>query len=158
MVSFFVDAATLLGVPKSVAAVYGIVFASPEPLSFSEISARLHFSNGSVSQALRVLREIGAIRAAESETMPPEAKVSAARERFVPDLALRKLVSRFLEQRLEKQLDAGSSRLDVLKCTLPNGDKAAAGELARRLKSLSDWHTRARQLLPVARTFLRISP
>jgi len=51
MVSFFVDAADLLGVPKSVAAIYGIVFASPEPLSFSKISARLNFSNGSDGDA-----------------------------------------------------------------------------------------------------------
>ncbi len=158
LVSFFLDAATLLGVPKSVAAVYGIVFASPEPLSFSEISARLNFSNGSVSQALRVLREIGAVRAAEPETMTLDAKAPAARERFVPDLELRKLVGRFLEQRLEKQLDAGSSRLDSLKRTVPAGDRRATVELTRRLASLRDWHTRTRQLLPVARTILRIAP
>lgn len=163
LVSFFLDAAILLGVPKSVAAVYGIVFASPEPLSFSEISARLNFSNGSVSQALRVLREIGAIRASDSETTLPETRNQdtrnpGVRERFVPDLELRKLAGRFLEQRLEKQLKAGSSRLDVLKRTMPNGDKHATAELTRRLTSLREWHTRARRLLPVARTVLRIVP
>lgn len=158
LVSFFVDAATLLGVPKSVAAVYGIIFSSPEPLSFSEITARLSFSNGSVSQALRVLREIGAIRASDPETTTPDAKGPAARERFVPDLELRKLVGRFIEQRLEKQLNAGSTRLDSLRCAVPAGDKHATTELTRRLKSLSDWHTRARQLLPIARTVLRVTP
>lgn len=158
LVSFFLDAANLLGVPKSVAAVYGIVFASPEPLSFSEISARLNFSNGSVSQALRVLREIGAIRAAGIEPTAQEVRGSAARERFEPDLALRKLVVRFIEQRLEKQLDAGSSRLGILRRAVPAGDKRATIELSRRLKSLSDWHTRAHQILPVIRTALRLSP
>ncbi len=165
LVTFFVDAATLLGVPKSVAAVYGIVFASPEPLSFSEISARLNFSNGSVSQALRALREIGAIRKAtyggqeadDGGSVESGGRTSA-REWFVPDLELRKLVGRFLEQRLEKQLNAGCSRLDTLKSTVPTGDKRATTELSRRLKSLSDWHTRARQLLPVARTILRLTP
>jgi len=163
MVRFFVDAADLLGVPKSLAAVYGIIFATPEPLSFSEISAKLNFSNGSVSQALRVLREMGAIRASDPDPKAPEtrtldARPPAARERFVPDLELRKLVGRFLEQRLEKQLDSGSSRLDALKRTIPAGDKRATAELTRRLKSLADWHTRTRQLLPVARTVLRIAP
>lgn len=158
LVSFFLDAATLLGVPKSVAAVYGIVFASPDPLSFSEISARLNFSNGSVSQALRVLREIGAIRASDPENTTPDARIPAVRERFVPDLELRKLVGRFIEQRLEKQLDAGSNRLDALKRAVPAGDRRATAELTRRLTSLRDWHTRARQLLPVARTVLRIAP
>lgn len=181
MVRFFVDAADLLGVPKSLAAVYGIIFATPEPLSFSEIAAKLNFSNGSVSQALRVLREMGAIRRAEDgertaddglqttegggrrtedgqRTTEGGAGRASARERFVPDLELRKLVGRFLEQRLEKQLDSGSSRLDALKRTVPAGDKRATAELTRRLKSLSDWHTRARQLLPLARTVLKIAP
>jgi DNA-binding transcriptional regulator GbsR (MarR family) len=150
MVSFFVDAAELLGVPKSVAATYGIIFASPDPLSFSEISARLDFSNGSVSQGLKALREIGAIKA----TMTDKDKL----ERFIPDLELRKLVARFLEHRLKKQLDAGSTRLVGLKRAIPSGNKRASDELNRRLKSLSDWHTRANQLLPIARTFLKLTP
>ena len=41
LVGFFVEAADLLGVPKSVAIIYGIVFASPQPVSFAEIEARL---------------------------------------------------------------------------------------------------------------------
>jgi DNA-binding transcriptional regulator GbsR (MarR family) len=150
MVDFFVSAAELLGVPKSVAAVYGIVFASPEPLNFSEIAARLDFSSGSVSQGLRVLKEIGAIKPTHTD--------KDKLERFVPDLELRKLVTRFLEQRLGKQLNAGSERLAGLKQAVPTGDKAAAKELNRRLKSLSDWHARAEQLLPIARTFLKLTP
>lgn len=62
LVDFFVNAADLLGVPKSVAAIYGIVFASPEALSFAAIEARLDISKGSVSQGLRVLKEVGALR------------------------------------------------------------------------------------------------
>ena len=59
VVDFFVDAADLLGVPKSVAVLYGIVFASPQPLSFADIEARGSLSKGSVSQGLRVLRKMG---------------------------------------------------------------------------------------------------
>jgi DNA-binding transcriptional regulator GbsR (MarR family) len=150
VVSFFVDAAELLGVPKSVAATYGIVFASPEALSFSEISARLNFSNGSISQGLKALREIGAIKKA---TTTEKDKL----ERFIPDLELRKLVARFLEHRLTVQLDSGSLRLAGIKRAIPVGNKHAAAELNQRLKSLTDWHTRARQLLPIARSFLKLT-
>ena len=59
MVGFFIDAADLLGVPKSVAVRYGIVFASPQPLSFADIEARGTLSKGSISQGLRVLRKMG---------------------------------------------------------------------------------------------------
>ena len=76
MVGFFIDAADLLGVPKSVAVRYGIVFASPQPLSFADIEARGTLSKGSVSQGLRVLRQMGAIKevsvpADRSELLPP---------------------------------------------------------------------------------------
>lgn len=147
MVDFFVDAAELLGVPKSVAAIYGIVFASPVPLSFADIEARLDISKGSVSQGLRVLREVGALK----EVSTPADKA----ELFEPDLELRKLVARFLENRLAKQLADGGNRLTVLNKTIP-GKGSDAAELKRRLKSLQDWHSKAKALLPLAKTFLKL--
>lgn len=85
VVSYFVEGAEVLGVPKSVAAIYGICFASPEPLSFSEINGRLEISSGSISQGLRVLREVGALKLAQhseklksrnSETLTSESQES----------------------------------------------------------------------------------
>ncbi len=150
MVDFFVEAADLLGVPKSVAAIYGIIFASPQPLSFAEIESRLDISKGSVSQGLRVLREVGAIKEVSGETDRAEL--------FTPDLEMRKLIARFLENRLNKQLDAGSSRLTTLQKALPASRSADAEVLRERLKSLQAWHSKARQLLPVAKAFLKLSP
>ena len=150
VVDFFVDAADLLGVPKSVAVLYGIVFASPQPLSFADIQARGTLSKGSVSQGLRVLREMGAIK-----------EVSAPADRaelFTPDLEMRRLIQRFLEQRLEKQLAAGKSRLGALQRALPNLEKSHAETLRSRLEQLQSWHEKARALLPIARTFLKLAP
>jgi len=148
VVDFFVGAADLLGVPKSVAAIYGTVFASPVPLSFAEIEARLKISKGSISQGLRVLREVGALKEVSS--------ASDRAERFTPDLELRKLVARFIESRLEKQLDSGSARLTALAKAVPRGSNA--DQLRLRLGSLSDWHRKGRTLLPVVRTFLQLTP
>ena len=150
VVDFFVDAADLLGVPKSVAVLYGIVFASPQPLSFADIQARGTLSKGSVSQGLRVLREMGAIK-----------EVSAPADRselFTPDLEMRRLIQRFLEQRLEKQLAAGKSRLSALQHALPDLEKSHAETLRSRLQQLQSWHEKARALLPIARTFLKLAP
>ena len=150
VVDFFVDAADLLGVPKSVAVLYGIVFASPQPLSFADIEARGTLSKGSISQGLRVLREMGAIK-----------EVSAPADRselFTPDLEMRRLIQRFLEQRLQKQLDAGKSRLGDLQRALPDLEKSHAETLRTRLKQLQSWHEKARALLPIARTFLKLAP
>jgi len=148
VVDFFVSAADELGVPKSVAAIYGIVFASPLPLSFADIEQRLKISKGSISQGLRVLREMGALK---------EVSTSAHRaELFTPDLELRRLVARFLENRLEKQLSAGSHKLAALSRGVP-GNSGEAAELKKRIRSLSDWHTKATALLPLVRTVLKIS-
>jgi DNA-binding transcriptional regulator GbsR (MarR family) len=149
MVSFFIDAAEMLGVPKSVAAIYGIVFASPVPLSFADIEARLDISKGSISQGLRVLREVGAINAVERE--------GDRRERFVPDLALRKLIRRWLEDRLQKQLTAGSGKLASLKRLVPDQSDDDAEVLRQRLKQLQTWHDKARAVVPLAKTFLQLT-
>jgi hypothetical protein len=66
-VEFFTEAAEVLGLPKSVAMIYAIIFASPRPLSFGEVEDRLQLSKGSVSQGLRFLKQIGAIKAADAK-------------------------------------------------------------------------------------------
>lgn len=150
VVDFFVNAAALLGVPKSVAILYGVVFASPRPLSFADIAGRIELSKGSISQGLRVLREMGAIK-----------EVSAPADRaelFTPDLEMRRLIQRFLEQRLQKQLNAGKSRLGGLQRALPDLEKSDAETLRLRIKQLQSWHEKARALLPTARTFLKLTP
>jgi DNA-binding HxlR family transcriptional regulator len=177
VVEFFVEAADLLGVPKSVAAIYGIIFASPEPVGFLEIEERLGLSKGSVSQGLRALREIGAIRAVDADAKPemgglkPEIadqlQVSglksqlsdrgvARRDFYEPDLEMRKLIQRFLQQRIETQLESGKQRLSGLESGLGGFAPAERRVLERRLKKLGRWHTRTRRLLPVVKTFLRI--
>lgn len=149
VVDFFVSAADLLGVPKSVAAIYGTVFASAQALSFAQIEARLDISKGSVSQGLRVLREMGALKVVST----PADRV----ERYAPDLELRKLVARFLENRLQKQLDAGGTRLAALRQSVPAASAAEEAEIERRLRALSDWHSKAKALLPLARTVLKVT-
>ncbi len=49
---------------------------------------------------------------------------------------MRRPIQRFLEQRLQKQLDAGKSRLGDLQRALPNLEKSHAETLRSRLKQL----------------------
>jgi DNA-binding transcriptional regulator GbsR (MarR family) len=159
LVEFFLEAADMLGVPKSVAAIYGICFASPEPLSFADIEARLDISKGSISQGLRVLREVGALRVVESRgQITPDGgrRPSDARDYYEPDLHLRNLVTRWLEQRLEKQLEGGKSRLRAIAKSVPAGTNGAAKILRGRVKSLQAWHDQARSVLPLVKTFLKL--
>lgn len=148
VVGFFVDAAELLAVPKSVAAIYGICFASPEPLSFSDINARLDISVGSISQGLRVLRGVGALKEISSS--------NDRFERFEPDIELRKLIVHYLEQRVERQLDAGRKRIREIKSSIPRHEPFAAKLVAARVKSLQGWHTKSAALLPLVKRALSL--
>ncbi len=165
VVCFFLDAAEILGVPKSVAAIYGICFASPEPLSFADIDLRLEISQGSISQGLRVLRDVGALRVVpwlemeeRSPGMPGKPhRDTRRREFFAPDLELRKLAARWIEQRLERQLQAGIGRLQAMKDAIPTGGRESVKELKARLHYLESWHHQSRALVPIIRTFLKLT-
>jgi len=149
LVAFFVDAADWLGVPKSVAALYGICFAAPEPLSFADIEQKLDLSKGSISQGLRFLREVGALK---------EVSTDADRvERFEPELEMRKLAVHWIEERLQKQLESGRGQLQRIAKAIPVGQKGAAKVLKTRLNSLQSWHDKTRALLPIAKGFLQIT-
>lgn len=148
MVDFFVDAAELLGVPRSVAAIYGIVFASPVPLSFADIESRLDISKGSVSQGLRVLREVGAVKEVSTKTDKTEL--------FEPDLEMRKLIERFIESRVRRQLEAGKGKLNALNQGADAFTNGQQKVLRQRIQKLQQWHDRTRALLPIAKTFLRL--
>ena len=149
LVDFFVRGAELLGAPRSVAAIYGIIFASPEPLSFADVEARLDISKGSVSQGLRVLREIGAIKVVNGN--------GDRRDHFAPDLELRKLVMRFLDERLQRQLTDGSQRLKQLSRAVPDFDADNTATLRERIRQLKSWHGKTRAVVPVIKTFLALT-
>jgi DNA-binding transcriptional regulator GbsR (MarR family) len=144
MVAFFVEAAEVFGLPKSVATIYGVVFASPEPLSFAEIEARVDLSKGSVSQGLKVLREMGALK----EVSRAEDRA----ERFVPDLELKALVAGFLRTKVLPQLAKGGKRLDELQGLARKagaGKSAHAKALTQRLEKLGAWQRKGQAVIPI---------
>jgi hypothetical protein len=98
MGGFFMEAAEVLGLPKSVAAIYAVIFASPRPLCFADVETRLQLSKGSVSQGLRFLRQIGAIKVAE----PRRSKVAQASQPASTSIGRRAL---------SKESDASGSAL-----------------------------------------------
>lgn len=157
VVSFFTEASDLLGVPKSLAAIYGICFASAEPLSFADFCERLDISAGSISQGLRLLRQVGALTVVNA--MPASALPGVdlrRRDYYEPALGLRKVVAHFIDQRLDPQLKGGLSQLQALAKRVPKSG-ASSKVLKARMKALQTWHGQARAVLPVVKTLLRIT-
>ncbi len=148
VIEFFVESAELLGVPKSLATIYGTCFASAEPLSFSDIQHRIGLSAGSISQGLKVLREVGALKVVHHE--------ADRREFFQPDLELRKLADRWIAERLQRQLTAGNQRLKAMGKNVPSGRPASAKILRQRIKHVQNWHDKASSVLPILRGLLKL--
>lgn len=145
----FAALAQVLGLPRSLGQIYGLLFASARPLSFTDIVERLGASKGSVSQGLNALREVGAI--------VPVAAQDRRREHFSPETELRKLIAGFLHGSIRPQLKTGGERVERFK-SRHGAALLAEGEAGRvalaRLNKLQKWHRRAGAVLPVISKFL----
>lgn len=136
IIAYFAPWGEVLGVPPSVAQIYGLLFASGAPLDSEEIRARLAASKGSVSQGLRFLRE--------RKLVVPVAAGAARRERFEAVASPGLFVQTQLRDEVLPRLDAGAARLDSLKAAV-----AGDAELAARVARLDGWNRRGRELLPM---------
>ena len=146
IVELCADAVQQLGFSRSVGQIFGVIYGSPRPLAFADVVARLGISNGSASQGLRFLRELGAVRLVDE----PEGR----RELFVPETELRRLLGGILKHRLRDPLEAGEQRLEQLETKLAVGDEPDREFLEQRVDSLRTWHRKALHFLPLLQTFL----
>jgi len=146
-VEVFVGLARAVGLPRSYGEIYGLLYASAEPLAFGEIQARLGLSKGSVSQGLKALRAVGAVRADGG---------SGPRDRFGPETELRRLVGGFLHESLRPQLEDSDRRLAALRARLAADPAPPARKklLQARHDKLVRWHKQGRAVLPWIEKFL----
>lgn len=148
IIDVFSGAAVQFGLPKSIGQIYGLLYASPAPLAFREISELLDISAGSASQGIRLLKDLGAIKPVE---VPDD-----RREHFTPELSLRRLLGGVLKTRVQGPLDSGAVKLGAIAARLgrAGADEPDAEFLKGRLESIKTWHRKAALMLPLLRTFL----
>ncbi len=88
IVAIFVDGVRVLGLPKSIGEIYGLLFISESALALDDLVQRLGISKGSASQGLRLLKSLGAVR---------EANTNAERRTYYePAIELKRLVGGFI--------------------------------------------------------------
>lgn len=149
VIAIFVHMTQALGMPRSLGEIYGLLFATPEPLAFQDIVARLEMSKGSVSQGLRFLRTVGAIK--------PVVFAGDRREFFEPVVELRQLVAGFLRERLNPQIEMWGARAKALKPTdfeMGSLSEESRDILDNRLEKLKTWQKRAGTVLPMVSKLL----
>lgn len=146
LIELFMRMAQLIGLPKSIGQIYGLIYASLEPLNLDEVMSRLGISKGSASQGLKFLRSAGAVR-----IVPVAGKRS---DHYEPETSLRSLATGFLKEQIEPHLDHGLERLARLRELAADPELKADDLLQERIKRLEKWHNRASSMMPWVLRFL----
>jgi DNA-binding transcriptional regulator GbsR (MarR family) len=147
MIDFFCDGVRLLGLPKSIGEIYGLLFVSPEALSLDDLVSRLGISKGSASQGLRTLRGLGAVRETDGAV--------ARRVYYEPDVELKQLVGGFIKEAVRPHLVSGDEKLAKLsKMVREMPGDARADFYAGRVARLTRWSKRAKVVLPFLQKIL----
>src|SRR5438105_4773740 len=141
VIDLFVQLSRLLGQPRSLAEIYGLLFISAQPLAMDDLIERLGMSKGSASQGLKFLHNLGAVR---TVYVPGD-----RRTHYEAVAELRNLVSRFLRDQIVPHLDSGQEqlgRIAGLVRQLPAADRL---RINGRITMLQSWGKRGRRFLPV---------
>ncbi len=145
-VDLFVGLAQVVGLPKSIGQIYGLLYISPVALSLDEIAERLDISKGSASQGLKFLRSTGAVQVCDS----PGARC----DYYQAETGLRTLATGFLKEQIEPHLENGEDRLGRLRRLAAGAPAAERAHVVQRVRQLERWHRRASGLLPLLIRFL----
>jgi len=147
IIEFFIRGVQVLGLPKSIGEIYGLLYISPNPLPLDSIVERLRISKGSVSQGLRFLRNLGAVNPAY---IPGD-----RRDHFVAETSLKKLVGGFLHNEMGPHLKSGASRLESLMSLVASDDTEHAEFREQRIEQLDRWHSKGGKLMRLVEKFVR---
>jgi DNA-binding transcriptional regulator GbsR (MarR family) len=141
-IEMFINFFRLLGLPKSIGEIYGLLFVSPRPLTMDDLMQRLDISLGAASQGLKALRSVGAVKAVYS---PGE-----RRDHFVADLELSRFAASFIKDQLLPKLEQSVQRVQRMEAALGELPEAERKETRARIDELRRWLDRGRTMLPVA--------
>ena len=148
MAGIFADLADLLGNPSSLGSIYGLLFASPNPLSMEEIVERLGISTGTASQGLRRLGELDAITPAKAD--------GERVTRYTAKLELRPFVSAFLNQQLLPRLVQSTDLLVQIEQNLSELQSSEKDELLIRVRRAIKWHQKSSHFIPFIKRLLGV--
>lgn len=147
VVDFFVDGVKVLGLPRSIGEIYGLLFISREPLSLDDLVSRLGISKGSASQGLRALKGLGAVREAAGEV--------DRRTYYEAAVELKRLVGGFIREQVRPHMESGKSKLGRLADSAKEElDPERRRFLGERIERLEHWLKTGGRVLPVLQKLL----
>ena len=103
-IDYFVRLMSLLGMPRSVGEIYGLLYFSIAPMPMDMVAARLGISIGSASQGLRTLRSLKAVRVTYV--------LGDRRDHYLAESEFRHLLSSFIKEEIMPHLESGKARIE----------------------------------------------
>ncbi|CAA6680054.1 MULTISPECIES: GbsR/MarR family transcriptional regulator [unclassified Lentimonas] len=141
-IEVFIRAASLIGLPRSVGEIYGFLFCAQSPQTFDELAERLGISRGSVSQGLKFLRQLGAVKV--------HYVAGSRKDHYQPELSMKRLVHGFVRDQFSPHLESGGERLDAIDALIESEpDPALRAHAAQRINTLRTWQSRMQKLMPI---------
>jgi len=110
-IDFFVRLMSVLGMPRSVGEIYGLLYFSMDALPMDQIASRLGISIGSASQGLRTLRSLKAVRTAYV--------AGDRRDHYFAETEFRRLFSNFIKDEIMPHLESAKDRISKMEESLP---------------------------------------
>jgi DNA-binding transcriptional regulator GbsR (MarR family) len=147
-IEMFINFLRLIGLPKSVGEIYGLLFVAPRPMAMDDIMERLGISLGAASQGLKLLRSFGAVRVVYER--------GERRDHYVADLELSRFATVFIKEELQPRMDMAAERIKRMEhalSSLPAKERKATRERIERLKH---WLDKGRKLLPWLIRFMKL--
>ncbi|MEO7097997.1 MAG: transcriptional regulator [Luteolibacter sp.] len=147
IVAVFIDGVRVLGLPRSIGEIYGLLFISEVPLSLDDLVLRLHISKGSASQGLRMLKSLGAVREADGG--------AERRTYYEPAIELKRLVGGFIREQVRPHLESGKAKINRLAETAQEIDDTDRRKfLGERIGRLETWMSSSGKVLPILQKIL----
>lgn len=151
VVAVFVDGVRVLGLPRSIGEIYGLLFISRSPLSLDDLVRRLNISKGSASQGLKMLKSLGAVREANGNGNGGTER----RTYYEPAVELKRLVGGFIREQIRPHLESGRAKIDRLAETADTvEDPEHRKFLHDRVERLNQWMRSGGRVLPVLQKIL----
>ncbi len=148
-IDYFVRFMQVLGLPRSVGEIYGLLYFSKDPLSMEEIVNRLGMSLGSASQGLRTLRSFKAIRTSYI--------LGQRKDHYVAETEFRNLIGAYIKEEIMPHLESAGQRIERMDSHLSIISESEDKDfLLSRIKKLSRLKKGAAAVLPTLVGLLKL--
>lgn len=145
-IEMFINFLKLIGLPKSVGEIYGLLFVSPRPVAMDMLMGRLGLSLGAASQGLKLLRTVGAVKVVY---VPGD-----RRDHYLADLELSRFATSFLKEELKPRMDRALQRIERMESLAAGLEPAERKAAFERIERLKHWLERGRKMMPWLLKFL----